>query len=179
MEVEVTKPQRGVIREINGDLKAPPTRPARHRVKCPGNRTACSQRLSPSSTTSCHCAHTVHRVRSPPPSTPAMTAFLPLEAATPLPPSPAFLVPSPDPAHHMKRVVKAVLKARRIAVVCGEWRGYVLPWCAVGSLNAVLQSGRPFASERWLWCPSCVVNELQMTAGDYATRVAVAVTRGA
>ena len=68
-----------------------------------------------------------------------MTAFLPLEAATPLPPSPAFLVPSPDPAHHMKRVVKAVLKARRIAVVCGEWRGYVLPWCAVGSLNAVLQ----------------------------------------
>ncbi|KAI0711937.1 DHS-like NAD/FAD-binding domain-containing protein [Cerioporus squamosus] len=48
-----------------------------------------------------------------------MTAFLPLEAATPLPPSPAFLVPSPDPASHMKRVVKAVLKARRIAVVCG------------------------------------------------------------
>ncbi|RPD61160.1 DHS-like NAD/FAD-binding domain-containing protein [Lentinus tigrinus ALCF2SS1-7] len=48
-----------------------------------------------------------------------MTAFLPLEAATPLPPSPAFLVPSPDPASHMKRVVKAILKARRIAVVCG------------------------------------------------------------
>lgn len=50
-----------------------------------------------------------------------MTAFLPLEAATPLPPSPAFLVPSPDPASHMKRVVKAVLKARRIAVVCGKY----------------------------------------------------------
>ncbi|RDX57501.1 DHS-like NAD/FAD-binding domain-containing protein [Lentinus brumalis] len=48
-----------------------------------------------------------------------MTAFLPLDAATPLPPSPAFLVPSPDPVSHMKRVVKAVLKARRIAVVCG------------------------------------------------------------
>ncbi|KAI9057205.1 DHS-like NAD/FAD-binding domain-containing protein [Trametes sanguinea] len=48
-----------------------------------------------------------------------MTAFLPLDAATPFPPSPAFLVPSPDPASHLKRVIKTVLKARRIAVVCG------------------------------------------------------------
>ncbi|PIL35781.1 hypothetical protein GSI_02511 [Ganoderma sinense ZZ0214-1] len=48
-----------------------------------------------------------------------MTAFLPLDAAAPCPPSPAFLVPTPDPAGHVKRVVKAVLKARRIAVVCG------------------------------------------------------------
>ncbi|KAI0749496.1 DHS-like NAD/FAD-binding domain-containing protein [Daedaleopsis nitida] len=48
-----------------------------------------------------------------------MTAFLPLEASAPLPPSPAFLIPSPDPGNHMKRVIKAVLKARRIAVVCG------------------------------------------------------------
>ncbi|KAM5538504.1 hypothetical protein V8D89_007837 [Ganoderma adspersum] len=48
-----------------------------------------------------------------------MTAFLPLDAAASFPPSPAFLVPTPDPAAHVKRVVKAVLKARRIAVVCG------------------------------------------------------------
>ncbi|EJF64612.1 DHS-like NAD/FAD-binding domain-containing protein [Dichomitus squalens LYAD-421 SS1] len=48
-----------------------------------------------------------------------MTAFLPLDAGAPLPPSPAFLVPSPEPAGHVKRVIKAVLKARRIAVVCG------------------------------------------------------------
>ncbi|KAI1797322.1 DHS-like NAD/FAD-binding domain-containing protein [Ganoderma leucocontextum] len=48
-----------------------------------------------------------------------MTAFLPLDAAASFPSSPAFLMPSPNPAGHVKRVVKAVLKARRIAVVCG------------------------------------------------------------
>ncbi|KAI1781655.1 DHS-like NAD/FAD-binding domain-containing protein, partial [Ganoderma leucocontextum] len=48
-----------------------------------------------------------------------MTAFLPLVAAAPFPSSPTFLVPSPDPVAHVRRVVKAVLKARRIAVVCG------------------------------------------------------------
>ncbi|KAI1794268.1 DHS-like NAD/FAD-binding domain-containing protein [Ganoderma leucocontextum] len=48
-----------------------------------------------------------------------MTAFLPLNAAESFPPSPAFLMPSPDPVGHVKRVVKAVLKARRIVVVCG------------------------------------------------------------
>ncbi|KAI9000513.1 DHS-like NAD/FAD-binding domain-containing protein [Trametes punicea] len=48
-----------------------------------------------------------------------MTAFLPLDAAASFPPSPAFLVPSPDPANHVKRVIKTILKARRIAVVCG------------------------------------------------------------
>ncbi|KAI1785008.1 DHS-like NAD/FAD-binding domain-containing protein [Ganoderma leucocontextum] len=48
-----------------------------------------------------------------------MTAFLPLDAAVSYPSSPAFLVPSPDPVGHVKRVIKAVLKARRITVVCG------------------------------------------------------------
>ncbi|KAJ8473193.1 hypothetical protein ONZ51_g8029 [Trametes cubensis] len=48
-----------------------------------------------------------------------MTAFLPLDAAAPFPPSPAFLVQSSNPANHVKRVIKAILKARRIAVVCG------------------------------------------------------------
>ncbi|KAI0635732.1 DHS-like NAD/FAD-binding domain-containing protein [Trametes polyzona] len=48
-----------------------------------------------------------------------MTAFLPLDAAAPFPPSPSFLVRSPEPASHVKRVIKTILKARRIAVVCG------------------------------------------------------------
>ncbi|CDO75794.1 hypothetical protein BN946_scf184934.g9 [Trametes cinnabarina] len=48
-----------------------------------------------------------------------MTAFLPLDATALFPPSPTFLIPSPDPASHMKRVIKTILKARRIAVVCG------------------------------------------------------------
>ncbi|KAI0671535.1 DHS-like NAD/FAD-binding domain-containing protein [Trametes maxima] len=48
-----------------------------------------------------------------------MTAFLPLDAGAAFPPSPAFLVSSPDTASHMKRVIKTILKARRIAVVCG------------------------------------------------------------
>ncbi|KAI1791933.1 DHS-like NAD/FAD-binding domain-containing protein, partial [Ganoderma leucocontextum] len=48
-----------------------------------------------------------------------MTVFLPLDAAESRPLSPAFLVPSPDPVDHVMRVVKTVLKARRIVVVCG------------------------------------------------------------
>ncbi|KAL6302343.1 DHS-like NAD/FAD-binding domain-containing protein [Sparassis latifolia] len=48
-----------------------------------------------------------------------MTLFLPLEASAPFPQFPAFLVPSPAPNVHVKKVVKALLKARRIAVVCG------------------------------------------------------------
>lgn len=52
-----------------------------------------------------------------------MTIFLPLETGTQLPSSPAFLTLSPDPADHMRRVIDAVLKARRIAVVCGMCAG--------------------------------------------------------
>ncbi|PCH42141.1 DHS-like NAD/FAD-binding domain-containing protein [Wolfiporia cocos MD-104 SS10] len=48
-----------------------------------------------------------------------MTLFLPLESSSSLPQNPPFLVPSPEPSAHVKRVVKAVMKARRIAVVCG------------------------------------------------------------
>ncbi|CCM00074.1 uncharacterized protein FIBRA_02101 [Fibroporia radiculosa] len=48
-----------------------------------------------------------------------MTIFLPLEASSPLPQSPSFLVPSSESSAQVKKVVKAILKARRIAVVCG------------------------------------------------------------
>ncbi|PIL33475.1 hypothetical protein GSI_04098 [Ganoderma sinense ZZ0214-1] len=48
-----------------------------------------------------------------------MTAFLPLDATASFPSSPAFLVVSPDPVNHVKRVVQAIIKARRIVVVCG------------------------------------------------------------
>ncbi|KAI0833272.1 DHS-like NAD/FAD-binding domain-containing protein [Trametes gibbosa] len=48
-----------------------------------------------------------------------MTAFLSLDAAAPFPSSPSFLVPAADPSSHLKRVIKTILKARRIAVVCG------------------------------------------------------------
>ncbi|KAI0687688.1 DHS-like NAD/FAD-binding domain-containing protein [Cytidiella melzeri] len=48
-----------------------------------------------------------------------MTIFIPLDAASPLPPSPHFLVPSTQPTTHVQKVVKAILKAKRIAVLCG------------------------------------------------------------
>ncbi|KZT01556.1 DHS-like NAD/FAD-binding domain-containing protein [Laetiporus sulphureus 93-53] len=48
-----------------------------------------------------------------------MTVFVPLQASSPFPQAPSFLMPSPEPAAHVKKVVKAVMKARRIAVVCG------------------------------------------------------------
>ncbi|KAH9831660.1 DHS-like NAD/FAD-binding domain-containing protein [Rhodofomes roseus] len=48
-----------------------------------------------------------------------MTVFLPLEASSPVPHAPAFLVPTAQPAAHLSKVIKTIMKARRIAVVCG------------------------------------------------------------
>ncbi|KIP08051.1 hypothetical protein PHLGIDRAFT_127294 [Phlebiopsis gigantea 11061_1 CR5-6] len=48
-----------------------------------------------------------------------MTVCLPLGAASPPPQTPHFVVPSADPPPHVKRVVKAILRAKRIAVLCG------------------------------------------------------------
>ncbi|EMD34161.1 hypothetical protein CERSUDRAFT_117653 [Gelatoporia subvermispora B] len=48
-----------------------------------------------------------------------MTIFLPLAAESPFPQYPSFLVPSSEPSTHVKKVIKAIMKARRIAVVCG------------------------------------------------------------
>ena len=53
-----------------------------------------------------------------------MTTFLPLDVSASFPSSPAFLVRSPDPTSHIKRVVEAILKGRHIAVVCGEWLSF-------------------------------------------------------
>ena len=52
----------------------------------------------------------------------AMTLFVPLDPDTPLPTTPAFLNPVVDPATEVNKVVKAILKAKRIAFVCGELR---------------------------------------------------------
>jgi hypothetical protein len=48
-----------------------------------------------------------------------MTVFLPLEASTPFPSSPPFLAESTDTVAQVSKVLKAILKARRIVVICG------------------------------------------------------------
>lgn len=49
-----------------------------------------------------------------------MTLFLPLAASTPVPQSPPFLVPPTDLAAQRQKAIKAIMKAKRIVVVCGE-----------------------------------------------------------
>lgn len=49
-----------------------------------------------------------------------MTVFLPLQEGAATPPSPSFLCPASEPSDYWKRVIKAILKAKHIAVVCGE-----------------------------------------------------------
>ncbi|KAF7297144.1 DHS-like NAD/FAD-binding domain-containing protein [Mycena indigotica] len=52
----------------------------------------------------------------------SMTLFVPLASSgsgTQPPSSPAFLKTSPTPTVHLERITKAILKARRIVVVCG------------------------------------------------------------
>ncbi|KAF4596357.1 hypothetical protein EYR40_007955 [Pleurotus pulmonarius] len=48
-----------------------------------------------------------------------MTIFLPLEPTKPLPSSPPFLVASSDPRTQTAKVVKAILKAKRVVIICG------------------------------------------------------------
>ncbi|EPQ54204.1 DHS-like NAD/FAD-binding domain-containing protein [Gloeophyllum trabeum ATCC 11539] len=48
-----------------------------------------------------------------------MTVCIPLEAASPIPQTPSFLVPPSDPENQLGKLLKAILKAKRIAVVCG------------------------------------------------------------
>lgn len=51
-----------------------------------------------------------------------MTVFLPvpLQESTATPSFPPFLCPASEPADYWKKVIKAILKAKHIAVVCGE-----------------------------------------------------------
>ncbi|KIM40471.1 hypothetical protein M413DRAFT_162127 [Hebeloma cylindrosporum] len=48
-----------------------------------------------------------------------MTVFVPLASSTPLPPSPAFLQQPRDAAVSLARTVRAIMKAKRIVVICG------------------------------------------------------------
>jgi hypothetical protein len=48
-----------------------------------------------------------------------MTLYLPLDVASPFPQSPSFLLPSPDLDDQLNKVIKAIMKARRIVVICG------------------------------------------------------------
>lgn len=52
-----------------------------------------------------------------------MTVFLPLQGSTATPPLPSFLCTASEPTDYLKRVIKAILKAKHIAVVCGEHLG--------------------------------------------------------
>ncbi|KAG1866858.1 DHS-like NAD/FAD-binding domain-containing protein [Suillus subluteus] len=48
-----------------------------------------------------------------------MTLFVPLEVGSSPPPTPSFLVHSETPNLHLRRAIKAILKAKRLVVVCG------------------------------------------------------------
>ncbi|KAG0705718.1 DHS-like NAD/FAD-binding domain-containing protein [Suillus ampliporus] len=48
-----------------------------------------------------------------------MTLFVPLEASAPPPQTPSFLVRSETPTLHLRKAIRAILKAKRLVVVCG------------------------------------------------------------
>ncbi|KAH7927906.1 DHS-like NAD/FAD-binding domain-containing protein [Leucogyrophana mollusca] len=48
-----------------------------------------------------------------------MTVFLPLEASSSPPATPPFLIHTENPDSQMRKAVKAIMKARRLVVVCG------------------------------------------------------------
>ncbi|KAF9474312.1 DHS-like NAD/FAD-binding domain-containing protein [Pholiota conissans] len=48
-----------------------------------------------------------------------MTVFLPLDPATELPSQPAFLAAAANPVTQLAKVVQAIMKAKRIVVICG------------------------------------------------------------
>ena len=48
-----------------------------------------------------------------------MTVFLSLNPSSPLPALPTFLVPPANSVSHLARVIQAIMKAKRIVVICG------------------------------------------------------------
>ncbi len=62
-----------------------------------------------------------------------MTIFLPLEPTKPVPSSPTFLVASSDPQAQTAKVVKAILKAKRVVIICGAQPSFCLEFCWAGS----------------------------------------------
>lgn len=50
-----------------------------------------------------------------------MTLYLPLDVESEFPQSPSFLVSSPDPEGQLSKAIKAIMKAKRIVVVCGVY----------------------------------------------------------
>jgi hypothetical protein len=56
------------------------------------------------------------------------TIFMPLAGSPPLPDSPSFLIPCNDPSFEVSKVLKMILKAKRVVVLCGEGSNF----CFVG-----------------------------------------------
>jgi hypothetical protein len=73
-----------------------------------------------------------------------MTVFVPLDSSSSCPAAPSFLVEPDDTSAQFTRVVKAIIKARRIVVVCGVW--YIYSWTF--SYAKMLAQGLGFRSER-------------------------------
>lgn len=48
-----------------------------------------------------------------------MTTYIPLDASSPFPSSPSFLATPHDSENQLSKVLKAIMKAKRIVVVCG------------------------------------------------------------
>lgn len=57
-----------------------------------------------------------------------MTLLVPLDSAVQSPVRPAFVLPVSDPATFTSKVVRAIVKARRITVVCGVWCSFISSW---------------------------------------------------
>ena len=53
---------------------------------------------------------------------PIMTVFLPIDPDGAPPPLPAFVAPTENPAAQMSRTIQAIMKAKRIVVICGRFR---------------------------------------------------------
>lgn len=50
----------------------------------------------------------------------AMTVFVPLDSSVRAPTSPSFLQVSANPTVQLEKVIKAILKAKRVVIVCGR-----------------------------------------------------------
>jgi NAD-dependent histone deacetylase SIR2 len=50
-----------------------------------------------------------------------MTLFIPLDSSADTPTSPSFLQASANPTLQLQKAIKAILKAKRIVIVCGPF----------------------------------------------------------
>ena len=70
-----------------------------------------------------------------------MTVFLPLDPSVGVPTQPSFLLPSHNVQAQLSRAIQAIMKAKRIVVICGSYRHNAQRSGKINNCDAIQERG--------------------------------------